>query len=539
MVFVSSFYSLYVIELPLWHSSRINTGPIFLLDSLRIAFVLRVVLISFSVIRFSQSYIKTRKQYNKFHFLILVFVASILILVLRPNLFFLILGWDGLGISSFFLVIFYSSGKSFNAGLITGLTNRVGDALILVSLILIIFIGNSRVYFSEPDFSSPQMFLILLIFAAITKRAQVPFRAWLPAAIAAPTPVSALVHSSTLVTAGVYLLIRLNFLNQKSSNLRVIIASFGALTILLARLSALKEVDIKKIIALSTLSQLGVIFMALALKNRYIVIFHLLAHAFFKALLFIRAGNLIHNSNDYQDLRRFGRISSEIAFSSTIVIVTKVRLCGLPFFSAFFSKELVLESIVDFSSFSLGVYYIIWLGVILTALYSLRFITQVIIQRPQCSRLISISDNDLILWTSIIILLVPAFFGGKFISLLYLPYFFKPVIAPTAKVITLLSLLVVTPFIFYSLSQKPKFPFFASVYIWGLPFWRGFLPSQNNWKKLSNVENLVIFRALDYFFLNWFVSTTNYLFLSWWNKGLFFKLILRLVLITVILLLLS
>lgn len=162
--------------------------------------------------------------------------------------------------------------------------------------------------------------------------------------MAAPTPVSALVHSSTLVTAGVYLLIRLSPALPHCGSLIVIIGAFGVVTMLLARLSAILEADIKKIVALSTLSQLGVIITAFALASPALVFFHLIAHAFFKALLFIATGNLIHNARDYQDLRRIGALGL-MPFTKSLVVITKLSLCGVPFFSAYFSKEAILEGL--------------------------------------------------------------------------------------------------------------------------------------------------------------------------------------------------
>merc|ERR1712142_1065979 len=187
-----------------------------------------------------------------------------------------------------------------------------------------------------------KILIYLIIISACTKRAQIPFSAWLPAAIAAPTPVSALVHSSTLVTAGVYLLLRIVPLITASSRL-VLVGLIGAITMTIASLRAFLESDLKKIVALSTLSQLGIIVLSLSLGLPTIAFFHLVVHAFFKALLFIATGNLIHNSPDYQDLRRIGGHLPALPVTQATVIITKLSLCGVPFFSAFFSKELILE----------------------------------------------------------------------------------------------------------------------------------------------------------------------------------------------------
>lgn len=181
--------------------------------------------------------------------------------------------------------------------------------------------------------------LFMVVLAAITKRAQIPFSAWLPAAIAAPTPVSALVHSSTLVTAGVYLIIRFNYI--LGANL--ILFYVGSITMFMAGLGANYEIDLKKIIALSTLSQLGVIILILSLGFRELAFFHLLTHALFKSLLFLCAGVFIHGAQDCQDIRLLGGTLLRTPVSSVFFICCSLSLCGFPFLSGFYSKDLILE----------------------------------------------------------------------------------------------------------------------------------------------------------------------------------------------------
>lgn len=211
----------------------------------------------------------------------------------------------------------------------------------------------------------------VVVFAAITKSAQIPFSAWLPAAIAAPTPVSALVHSSTLVTAGVYLLIRFNLL-LSNSGYKSLILFFGAITILMAGISAMFETDIKKIVALSTLRQLGLMMSTLGIGRPDIAFFHLLAHAYFKALLFICAGNIIHCSNRYQDLRQMGAMASSLPVTTSFINLRNIRLCGLPFLRGFYSKDMFLE-VSLLSSSSLLTVRIFFMATALTIAYSLRF----------------------------------------------------------------------------------------------------------------------------------------------------------------------
>jgi NADH-ubiquinone oxidoreductase chain 5 len=211
----------------------------------------------------------------------------------------------------------------------------------------------------------------LILVAAITKRAQIPFSAWLPAAIAAPTPVSALVHSSTLVTAGIYLLVRFNFAIYSWFSWIIWV---GAITTVIAGLAALIELDIKKIIALSTLRQLGIIIFTLGLGEPGLCWLHLIRHAYFKAILFIGAGSIIHTIKDYQDLRKIGSWAKRNQFISRIYIRGSMRLCGMPFLRGFFSKDSILEQIL-INEISLITLIIIFFSTFFTAVYSLRIVT--------------------------------------------------------------------------------------------------------------------------------------------------------------------
>lgn len=323
------------------------------------------------------------------------------------------MGWDGLGLSSYLLVIYYRRAKANNSGIMTVLTNRAGDGLILIRIAYLITIGNWNLLFYRIN-KFPSVLIILLIAAACTKRAQIPFSAWLPAAMAAPTPVSSLVHSSTLVTAGVYILIRhgeiflLNFVSP-------FLIITGASTIVIARTRALFETDLKKIVALSTLRQLGIMVLRLGLGAIMIRFFHLLGHAFFKALLFLRAGAIIHSSKDYQDLRLAGNSSHALPITSGFTLVARFSLIGAPYMSAFFSKELVLEIILVLNINSMA-YHVILLGVGLTAIYGRRFLILVFI-RPRHSRMILYKlDESKIIIKRIIILFLPAIIRGFFLN---------------------------------------------------------------------------------------------------------------------------
>jgi NADH-ubiquinone oxidoreductase chain 5 len=209
----------------------------------------------------------------------------------------------------------------------------------------------------------------LIVLAAITKRAQIPFSSWLPAAMAAPTPVSSLVHSSTLVTAGVYLLIRFNF--AFSDSLCYFLLFISRITMFISGLGARFEFDLKKIIALSTLSQLGLIIRILALGGYKLAFFHLLTHALFKALLFMCSGNIIHNVGNCQDIRFIGRLVNFMPLTCVYFNICNLSLCGLPFFRGFYSKDLILE-VMRMGYLNFYIYIIFYISIGLTVCYSVR-----------------------------------------------------------------------------------------------------------------------------------------------------------------------
>lgn len=339
---------------------------------------------------------------------------SILLLIFRPNLVRLLLGWDGLGVTSFLLVIYFQRAKSANAGILTVLTNRVGDVIILLAIANVRQAGHWSIFFNAEIFNwkISVLLLLMLIIAAFTKRAQIPFSAWLPAAMAAPTPVSSLVHSSTLVTAGVYLLIRLRE-TLCNSFLQIFILWAGTLTILMAGLTALFEMDIKKIVALSTLSQLGLMVRSIGLGLWKIAFAHLLAHAFFKALLFIAVGNMIHLRRRYQDLRK-ANISPQSLFTLRFVIIANLSLCGVPFLSGFFSKDLILESLLrSLRNCVITVFF--YLAVVLTRAYSARFTFMCWLSTKRRASIWREWDNDFIVVIACILLWPLALTGGGLI----------------------------------------------------------------------------------------------------------------------------
>nr|YP_010716462.1 NADH dehydrogenase subunit 5 [Gotra octocincta]WDQ40358.1 NADH dehydrogenase subunit 5 [Gotra octocincta] len=350
---------------------------LFYLDWVSILFVSVVLVISLMVIFYSIEYMEGDKKINQFNMLVILFVISMILMILSPNLISILLGWDGLGLSSYCLVIYYQNKISANSGMVTVLMNRVGDIMILMSIGLMMFNGSWNLIFLE---KLNYNILYFLIIASFTKSAQIPFSSWLPMAMAAPTPVSALVHSSTLVTAGVYLMIRLNYLlNTKMLNFIMFIS---VMTMFMSSLGANFEFDLKKIIALSTLSQLGVMFFCLSMNLFEVSFFHLLTHAMFKSLLFMCSGVIIHNMMGYQDIRRISMIVYNMPLLSVMFNCSTMSLCGIPFLSGFYSKDMILEMYL-MSLMNKFILLILFISMGLSVSYSIRLIYYTFIKLPE------------------------------------------------------------------------------------------------------------------------------------------------------------
>ena len=351
----------------------------------------------------------------------------------------LLLGWDGLGIVSFVLVIYYQNPKSLAAGIITALTNRIGDVLLLVAIALTLNQGHWLIIdIWDTNISFVQ--IIFIAIAAITKSAQIPFSSWLPAAIAAPTPVSALVHSSTLVTAGVFLLIRFYPFLHTLPIFNIFLLLVAVSTIFIAGIRATTECDAKKIIALSTLRQLGIIITRLGFNLPNLAFFHILTHALFKALLFVCAGGFIHSHLHTQDLRWMGNITNQIPVASRCITLANIALCGFPFIAGFYSKDIIIEAAISSpNNIIILIICIFRLG--LTSFYSMRFSITTIWGPNLISRWTSIIERKNVI-IPIIILSCISITAGAFIR------WFRPVssyvyILPThIKIIPLVIVLI-------------------------------------------------------------------------------------------------
>uniref|UniRef100_A0AAU6QG39 NADH-ubiquinone oxidoreductase chain 5 n=1 Tax=Prionospio sp. 1 MH-2023 TaxID=3058460 RepID=A0AAU6QG39_9ANNE len=394
-----------------------------------------VLFISANVMMFAQSYMKGDPFLNRFILLVLLFVASMNLLVFIPNLITLLLGWDGLGLVSFLLVIYYQNPKSLAAGMITALTNRIGDVLILISIAWGINLGFWNFLFPHPNSFSLMISLALMV-AAMTKSAQIPFSSWLPAAMAAPTPVSALVHSSTLVTAGVFLLFRFYPSLSVHPAFNTALLIMATLTCLMAGLSANTECDMKKIIALSTLSQLGVMMVSIGLGAPLLAFFHLITHALFKALLFLCAGTLIHLHHHSQDLRYMGNLNKQMPSIASAMMVSNLALCGTPFLAGFYSKDTILE-FAAFSPTNMVIMILFFFATGLTVSYTVRFLMTVVWGPMNISPLHPVNDTDFFCSFPTFVLAAFSIFGGASLNWLMVSPINEPFLPPYLKYLTL------------------------------------------------------------------------------------------------------
>nr|QCF45700.1 NADH dehydrogenase subunit 5 [Analcellicampa xanthosoma] len=447
------------------------------LDWMSLFFLSVVLFISSSVIYYSKNYMLGDLMINRFISLVLMFVLSMMLLIISPNLISILLGWDGLGLVSYCLVIYYQNLKSFNAGMLTVLSNRLGDVFLLMSIVWMLNFGSWNYIFYLEFMKMNKEMMIILIFillASFTKSAQIPFSSWLPAAMAAPTPVSSLVHSSTLVTAGVYLLIR--FKNLFNEDMIFWFLLFSLMTMFMSGLNANFEYDLKKIIALSTLSQLGLMMSILFLGFSELAFFHLLTHALFKALLFMCAGAMIHNLMDFQDIRHMGSISIQMPMVSMCFNFSNLALCGFPFLAGFYSKDMILEKffLMDFNFF---VFFMFFISTLFTVMYTFRLIFFSMIMSYNMSSLNFMNDTSWELNKSLLGLLLLVIFGGCYLSWMIFPYPYLICLPFYLKILPLLIIFLggILGYLMYSMSLNKlnfKSMFFIKMFMssmWFLP----------------------------------------------------------------------
>lgn len=374
-----------------WFDLGMLYNPITLqFDHIVNSMLILVTGVSFFVHLFSTSYMDGDPHLPRFMSYLSLFTFFMIILVTSNNLVQLFIGWEGVGLCSYLLIGFWYSRIQANKSAIKAMImNKVGDIGLLLAMILIwMEVGSldyntifSYCYIVENNFNLDLISLLLLI-GVIGKSAQIGLHTWLPDAMEGPTPVSALIHAATMVTAGVFLIIRMSPFFEKTPTILILIVLIGSVTAFLSSTIGLTQNDLKKVIAYSTCSQLGYMVMICGFSQYNTGLFHLVNHGFFKALLFLSAGSIIHALSDEQDFRKMGSMNSITPFTYSCIAIGSLSLMGLPFLTGFYSKDLIIEIIYGENILR----YALWLGVIsafLTAFYSFRLASFTFFNNPQ------------------------------------------------------------------------------------------------------------------------------------------------------------
>nr|AHX97817.1 NADH dehydrogenase subunit 5 [Paroligoneurus sp. QL-2014] len=378
---------------------------IIFIDWISLLFISTVLLISSMVLIYSLEYMMNDLFMNRFVYMILLFILSMIFMIISPNMISILLGWDGLGLSSYCLVNYYQNKKSFNSSMITMMMNRFGDICIIMLISLMLSKNSWNIMFIE---KISNLMMVLIMLTSFTKSAQIPFSTWLPLAMAAPTPVSSLVHSSTLVTAGVYLLIRFNsVISTKFMNIIMFISCF---TMFMASINALLEFDLKKIIALSTLSQLGLMIFTCSIYLPKLALFHLITHAMFKSLLFLCSGIIIHNYFNNQDIRTLNFLNFNMPLISMILNISSFALSGIPFLSGFYSKDFILEMFIMMNK-NMFTFMMMYTSIMLTMLYSTRLMFMLNMKFHNQSTMMK-SMNSLMVYSILILMILSILYGS-------------------------------------------------------------------------------------------------------------------------------
>ena len=374
-------------------SESLNVLWSFHFDSLTVSMLIPVLIVSSLVHIYSIGYMSQDPHNQRFFSYLSLFTFMMVVLVTSNNFLLMFVGWEGVGICSYLLVSFWFTRIAANQSSMSAfLTNRVGDCFLTIGMFAILWSFGNVDYttvFSLAPFINENIITIIgicLLIGAMAKSSQVGLHIWLPMAMEGPTPVSALIHAATMVTAGVYLLMRASPLIEYSSTVLILCLWLGAITTVFSSLIGLFQQDIKKVIAYSTMSQLGMMIIAIGLSSYNIALFHLVNHAFYKGLLFLGAGAVIHAVADNQDFRKYGGLRSYLPLTYSVMLIASLSLIAFPFMTGFYSKDFILESAYgQFYFSSTVVYFIATIGAMFTTLYSVKVLYLTFLTNPNGS----------------------------------------------------------------------------------------------------------------------------------------------------------
>lgn len=371
-------------------SESLNISWSFNFDSLTVSMLIPVLIVSSLVHVYSIGYMSHDPHNQRFFSYLSLFTFMMIILVTSDNFLLMFVGWEGVGVCSYLLVSFWYTRIAANQSSISAfLTNRVGDCFLTIGMFSMLWsFGNidySTVFSIAPVINHNTLTLIgiCLLIGAMAKSSQVGLHVWLPMAMEGPTPVSALIHAATMVTAGVYLLIRSSPLIEYSNTVLLVCLWIGAITTIFSSLIGLFQQDIKKVIAYSTMSQLGMMVIAIGLSSYNLALFHLVNHAFYKGLLFLGAGSVIHAVSDNQDFRRYGGLKMFLPLTYSVMLIASLSLVAFPFMTGFYSKDFIIESAYgQFFISSVIVYWVSTIAAMFTTLYSVKVLYLTFLTNP-------------------------------------------------------------------------------------------------------------------------------------------------------------
>ena len=411
----------------------LNIGMGYLIDKLSAMMMVVVLLISFVVHVYSIGYMRDEQDFKRFFSYIALFTFSMILLVMSNNLIQLFIGWEGVGLVSYLLIgFFYKKESAIKANLKAFLINRIGDMFFIIGIIMIFGLLDSFDYktmFSNLKlvdidnidhyygFSYIDIACFFLFIGAMAKSAQIPLHVWLPDSMEGPTPISALIHAATMVTAGIFMVARLSPIYSFAEVTTDFILIIGALTALFIGVIAIFENDIKKVIAYSTISQLGYMVSALGINAYTVSFFHLYTHAFFKALLFLCAGSVIMSLHHNQDITKMGGLRERLPITHFCFLVGTLCIIGFPLTSGFFSKDLILEVMLyENTDLSFFVYILLLVGAFVTTVYSLRLIFIVFYGKYRDGDIQKVEEESFVILSPLIILATLSLFSGFVIN---------------------------------------------------------------------------------------------------------------------------